>query len=168
MSTTLAQAAAAGVRAFSTDPVVRAGLERLSPLVQAWFTGQGCVVQEVSFHRDFLLNGNQGAQFVFMDVRSPTGLPVRVACEFLAHAAGESLLARLRVRAAAGNGWVLLDSANAELRYGDHPGVYKMELLSQRLLTLLSLEESGASLKGTPVATMLRSVMDEVETSALA
>lgn len=168
MSTTLVQAAAAGVRAFSTDPVVRACMERLSPMMQDWFVGQGCALHEVSLHQDYLLNGNLGQQFVFMEVRTPTGLPVRVACCFQARAEGESLLAWLCVRAAAGNGWVPLDSAQAEVRYGEHHGVYKIELLSQRLLTLLGMHENSTQLEGTSVSRMLRDVMDEVETTALA
>lgn len=168
MSTTLIQAAAAGVRTFSTDPVIRTCVARLSTLVQAWFSEQGYVVREVKLAGDYLLNGNLGKQSVFMEVVTPSGLPVRTACEFRVRAEGDALLAWLQVRGAAGNGWVPLDSAQVELRYGEHPGVYKMELLSQRLLALLGILEGSTQLEGTSVSPMLRDLMDEVETSALA
>jgi hypothetical protein len=162
MSTTLVQAAADGAHVFSTDPVIRGCVVKLSRLVQDWFSTRGHDLGEVSLHSGL------AKQFVFVEVRTPSGLPVRVACEFQARAKGEVLQAWLHVRATAGNGWVPKDSATVELRYGDHPGVYKMELLSKQLLEFLGMHENSPQPQGTLVSTMLQELMDEVETSALA
>jgi len=169
MSTSLQQAAAAGVTAFSTDPVARQFVTQLSSLLDLWFSQQGFSVEELGLAGDYLLNGNLGRQSAYFQLRNPDGgAPLRVVCEARVHAEETTLYAVLQVRQASKgpNPWKSRDSAQVQVHYPSHPGEYKLQLATQRLRDLIGMDEQVKQLEDTSVLPMLQAVMAEARASA--
>lgn len=164
MSTTLVQAAAAGVTAFSSDPVIKQFVVQLAPLLHRWLTSRGHTINEQQFLADYLLHGNLGRQGIFMEVPSPDGgqYPLRVVLELRAMAEGSSLFVHLTARGTRKGGWVYKDSEKIQLNYGDHPGSYKMQLVAQKMRALLNLNENTSQLDDTPVNDLLEALVQEL------
>jgi len=164
MSTTLVQAAAAGVTAFSTDPVIKQFVVQLATLLQGWLTSRGHTINEQTFLADYLLNGNLGRQGIFMEVPSPNGghYPLRVVLELRAMAEGSSLFVHLTARGTHKGGWVYKDSEKIQLNYADHPGSYKMQLVAQQMRGLLGIDDTVTQLDDTPVNGLLDALVQEL------
>lgn len=164
MSTTLVQAAAAGVTTFSTDPVIKQLVVQLAPMLHDWLTSRGHTVVDQEFLADYLLHGNLGRQGIFMEVPSPDGsqYPMRVVLELRASAEGSSLFVHLTARGTHKGGWVYKDSEKIQLNYGDHPGSYKMQLVAQKMRALLKLDENAKQLEDTPINGLLEALVQEL------
>lgn len=169
MSTLLVKAAADGVRAFSSDPVVKQLMVQLSTLLQSWFSRQGYEIEVCELFGDYLLHGNLGKQSVLLQLRKPAdGAALRVVCELRTLAQDATLCAWLQLRRASNGPWATKDSAQVRVHYGDHPGSYKMQLVTKQLRALLDIAENVLRLEDTAVPVLLQAVMDEVELSDLA
>jgi hypothetical protein len=171
MSTSSVQAAEAGVKELSRDPVTAQFVARLASLVEAWFSRQGHVVEKVELQGDYLLNGNLGKQSAFIDLKNPHGGSLLiVACEVRVFSKDDTVHGFLRVRqiGKGPNPWKFRDSAQVDVHYPSCRGQYKLQLLTQRLGTLLGLNEQTESLEDTLVPVMIDEVMAEARASLIA
>lgn len=165
MKTTFETAAAAGVTAFATDPVVKQLVTQLSIGVEAKLIQLGfSLMQPAEMHGTYMLNGYLGKQFVGFKVSHPSWpAPLYVICELRAQASGSVLRVLTRM-------WLngrnleefqqIQESPAVSVDYANHQGEYKMQLATTQLRQVLGMPDPQSTLEGTPAEALLVSLLE--------